>query len=124
MTEANEIRPLNRPTSMAEKLSQFVKEVVNFSSQYGTQGSHSYTACNLEGELRIYDGYGDRTEAFVLVSIAVIALSRLDDGVFYPTVAYIRTLVAKMSICSSEVEEFRDLQESRFCRLVTPFSLG
>lgn len=52
---------------MAEKISQFAKDVVNFSSQYGTQGSRTYTACNLAGELNIYDGYGDRTEAFVLV---------------------------------------------------------
>ena len=52
---------------MAADLSQFAAEVVNFSSQYGTQGSNTYTASNLAGELRIYDGYGDRTEAFVLV---------------------------------------------------------
>ena len=53
---------------METKISQFAKEVVNFSSQYGTQGTHTYTACNLAGKLNIYDGYGDRTEAFVLVS--------------------------------------------------------
>lgn len=52
---------------MAQVHSQFASEVVNFSSQYGTNGTHTYTACNLAGSLKIYDGYGDRTEAFVLV---------------------------------------------------------
>ena len=69
---AEPTRPSHKPCSkwvaMDKKFSQFVSEVVNFSSQYGTQGSRSYTACNLEGGLNIYDGYGDRTEAFVLVS--------------------------------------------------------
>ena len=62
--------------SMAENLSQFAAEVVNFSSQYGTQGSGSYTASNLAGELRIYDSYGDRTEAFVLVCVYTYSLTR------------------------------------------------
>lgn len=53
---------------MVMALSQFAAEVVNFSSQYGTNGTRTYTACNLAGSLKIYDGYGDRTEAFVLVS--------------------------------------------------------
>ena len=54
---------------MSDKLSQFVGEVVNFSSQYGTQGSNSYTASNLAGDLRVYDRYGDFVEAFVLVRL-------------------------------------------------------
>lgn len=52
-----------------EEQSQFVREVVNFSSQYGTQGSNSYTASNLAGPLRVYDRYGDFVEAFVLVRL-------------------------------------------------------
>lgn len=55
------------------KISQFAKKVINFSSQYGTQGSRTYTACNLAGGLNIYDGYGDRTEAFVLVCLSDVA---------------------------------------------------
>ena len=50
-----------------ETVSQFAKAVVNFSSQYGTHGTRTYTASNLAGDLNIYDAYGDRTEAFVLV---------------------------------------------------------
>lgn len=45
----------------------FASRVVNFSSQYGTAGTSSYTAGNLAGELKIYDKYGDFQEAFVLV---------------------------------------------------------
>ena len=65
---ANNTSPTPLIGGMASKVSQFVKEVVNFSSQYGTHGSRSYTAANLAGGFNIYDGYGDRTEAFVLVS--------------------------------------------------------
>ena len=50
-----------------EPLKQFAKDVVNFSSQYGTHDTASYTAQNLAGDLHIYGDYGDRTEAFVLV---------------------------------------------------------
>ncbi|CAI8016710.1 F-box/LRR-repeat protein 4 [Geodia barretti] len=63
---ANNTSPTPLIGGMASKVSQFVKEVVNFSSQYGTHGSRSYTAANLAGGFNIYDGYGDRTEAFVL----------------------------------------------------------
>ena len=64
----NTNEPLPRRSTMAKKISQFAMDVVNFSSQYGTQGSRTYTACNLAGGLNVYDDYGDRTEAFVLVS--------------------------------------------------------
>ena len=46
---------------------QFADEVGNFSSQYGTAGTSSYTAANLAGPLKVYSKYGDFTEAFVLV---------------------------------------------------------
>ena len=46
---------------------QFASKVVNFSSQYGTNGTDAYVARNLAGMPRI-DSYGDFTEAFVLVS--------------------------------------------------------
>ena len=47
---------------------QFASKVVNFSSQYGTAGTSSYTASNLASGLNVYPKYGDYTEAFVLVS--------------------------------------------------------
>lgn len=49
-------------------IEQFASKVVNFSSQYGTAGTSSYTASNLALGLNVYPKYGDFTEAFVLVS--------------------------------------------------------
>ncbi len=46
---------------------QFSEVVINFSSQYGSSNTQSYTAANLAGEPRIYDKYGDFQEALVLV---------------------------------------------------------
>ncbi len=48
-------------------IKQFSEVVINFSSQYGSSNSQSYTAANLAGEPRIYDKYGDFQEALVLV---------------------------------------------------------
>ena len=50
------------------RIEQFASAVINFSSQYGTLGTSSYTASNLASDLRVYPKYGDYTEAFVLVS--------------------------------------------------------
>ena len=47
---------------------QFADKVVAFSSQYGAGNSRSYTAGNLAGESYNFPGYGDFTQAFVLVS--------------------------------------------------------
>ena len=59
-----------RQADMSRKeLTQFAEEVVNFSSQYGTAGTSSYTASNLAGDLNVYNKYGDYQEAFVLVNI-------------------------------------------------------
>ena len=44
---------------------------MNFSSQYGTARTASYTAGNLKGGLKVYDRYGDFPEAFVLVCVCV-----------------------------------------------------
>ena len=50
------------------RMEQYASTVVNFSSQYGTAGTSSYTASNLASDLSVYPKYGDFTEAFVLVS--------------------------------------------------------
>ena len=47
---------------------QFAEKVVAFSSQYGAGNSRSYTAGNLAGDSYNFPGYGDFTQAFVLVS--------------------------------------------------------
>lgn len=43
-------------------------EVTDFSSQYGSETSISYTASNLAGRGNIYPNYGDFTQACVFVS--------------------------------------------------------
>ena len=44
-------------------------EVTDFSSQYGSETSISYTAKNLAGRGSIFPSYGDFTQACVFVSI-------------------------------------------------------
>ena len=45
------------------------QEVTDFSSQYGSETSISYTAYNLAGRGSIFPSYGDFTQACVFVSI-------------------------------------------------------
>jgi F-box/leucine-rich repeat protein 4 len=49
-------------------VSRFSKEVTDFSSQYGSETSISYTASNLAGRSNIFPAYGDFTQACVFVS--------------------------------------------------------
>ena len=58
-------------TSNMEPLAQYAADVSDFSSQYGSETSISYTACNLAGNVNIYPAYGDFTQACVFVSTAV-----------------------------------------------------
>ena len=58
------------------EVTQFAEKVVNFSSQYGTEGSNSYVAANLAGNLRVYHKYGDFVEAFVLVCCLILYTGR------------------------------------------------
>lgn len=49
-------------------LEQFVQSVDDFSSQYGSEISVSYTAFNLRGPPSNFPDYGDYPQAFVMVS--------------------------------------------------------
>ncbi|KAK7083009.1 F-box and leucine-rich repeat protein 4 [Halocaridina rubra] len=49
-------------------LDQFVKEVENFSSQYGSDGSISYVANNIIGKPNLYPEYGDFSSAYCMQS--------------------------------------------------------
>lgn len=49
-----------------DEVHQFAQEVVDFSSQYGSDTSISYTVSNLSGRCNIYPSYGDYTQAAVL----------------------------------------------------------
>lgn len=51
-------------------VSRFSKEVTDFSSQYGSETSISYTASNLAGRSNIFPAYGDFTQACVFVSFS------------------------------------------------------
>ena len=49
--------------------SQYSDAVQDFSSQYGSETSISYTVPNLAGQASVYPSYGDFTQACVFVSI-------------------------------------------------------
>lgn len=49
-------------------IEQFVQSVDDFSSQYGSEISVSYTAFNLRGPPSNFPDYGDYPQAFVMVS--------------------------------------------------------
>ncbi len=46
----------------------YVNEIIDFSSQYGKEGSKSYAICNLRGQPNHYPRYGDFIESCVLVT--------------------------------------------------------
>ena len=48
-------------------IEQFVQNVEDFSSQYGSEISVSYTAINLRGPPSNFPDYGDYPQAFVMV---------------------------------------------------------
>lgn len=49
-------------------MDQYVKEVTDFSSQYGSDGSISYVANNITGKPTLYPDYGDFSAAYCLRS--------------------------------------------------------
>lgn len=48
-------------------IEQFASEVLDFSSQYGSDTSISYTAYNLTGKPSKFPDYGDFPQVFVMV---------------------------------------------------------
>lgn len=48
---------------------QYVKDVCDFSSQYGSSNSISYTGYNIAGKPSKFPDYGDYPQAFVMVII-------------------------------------------------------
>lgn len=53
-------------------IEQFVQNVEDFSSQYGSEISVSYTAFNLRGPPSNFPDYGDYPQAFVMVIIILL----------------------------------------------------
>lgn len=63
-------------------ITQFAQRVLDFSSQYGSDYSISYTACNITGRPSKFPNYGDFPETFAMVSecrkvFKVISIDRL-----------------------------------------------
>lgn len=50
-------------------IEQFVQDALDFSSQYGSDISISYTAYNISGRPSKYPDYGDFPQAFVMVCV-------------------------------------------------------
>lgn len=50
------------------RIEQFVRRVIDFSSQYGSDSSISFTAHNITGKPSKFPGYGDFPETFAMVS--------------------------------------------------------
>lgn len=50
------------------RIEQFVRRVVDFSSQYGSDASISFTAQNITGRPTKFPSYGDFPETFAMVS--------------------------------------------------------
>lgn len=59
-------------------ISQFASRVLEFSSQYGSDNSISYTACNITGRPSKFPNYGDFPETFAMVS-AVYTRMRFEN---------------------------------------------
>ena len=75
--------------SKGDKLEQWCKTVLDFSSQYGSETNISYTVYNLVGPSQIYPSYGDFTQAAVWVKehfnhCLDILLSFVVIGWFHP----------------------------------------
>ncbi|XP_041478370.1 F-box/LRR-repeat protein 4-like isoform X1 [Lytechinus variegatus] len=59
------LSPSTMSSCSSAQLSQFAKEVIHFSSQYGGDGSMAYVAANLAGSPDVFPNYGDFTQACV-----------------------------------------------------------
>lgn len=57
-----------RSSTLENFVFQFSSEVVDFSSQYGSDISISYTASNLTGRPSKFPNYGDFPQSYVMVS--------------------------------------------------------
>lgn len=71
------IRRINKQRSTLDNfVFQFSSDVVDFSSQYGSDISISYTASNLTGRPSKFPNYGDFPQSYVMVSSRGVSPSR------------------------------------------------
>jgi len=67
--DRKEVRRISRQRSSLDNfVFQFSSEVVDFSSQYGSDISISYTASNVTGRPSKFPNYGDFPQSYVMVS--------------------------------------------------------
>jgi len=59
-------------TCLYDDVRLYVQDVVDFSSQYGSETSISYTVSNIAGRSSTYPSYGDFTQTAVLVGRGLI----------------------------------------------------
>lgn len=63
-------------TAKAITIAQFAQRATEYSSQYGSDCSISYTGCNITGRPSKYPNYGDFPETFAMVSFPISYKSR------------------------------------------------
>lgn len=67
--DSKQVRRINKQrTTLENFVFQFSSEVVDFSSQYGSDISISYTASNVTGRPSKFPNYGDFPQSYVMVS--------------------------------------------------------
>lgn len=57
------------------RIEQFVRHVIDFSSQYGSDSSISFTAQNITGKPSKFPCYGDFPETFAMVWVVWVPIS-------------------------------------------------
>jgi hypothetical protein len=72
MEEADINRASKKFDLRKEYVDQFASEINEFSSQYGRENAHSYTATNLTESYSRYPLYGDFTDCYVMVMIGFL----------------------------------------------------
>lgn len=67
--DGSRLTTTNNDSQQLEKvvIKQFVNNIIDFSSQYGSDYSISYTAFNITGKPCKYPDYGDFPETFAMV---------------------------------------------------------
>lgn len=74
-------------------IEQYVKQVCDFSSQYGSSNSISYTAYNIAGNPSKFPDYGDYPQAFVMVCTLFVPSSSINQSINHYCIIISRELM-------------------------------
>lgn len=69
---SSEDLPADRTKTRGPLIEQYVSDVIDFSSQYGSDSSISFSAQNIVDRPTKYPVYGDFPETFAMVRISMI----------------------------------------------------